>query len=119
MVDYIWVFVIGGIICVIAQIIMDTTKLLPAHILVLYVVMGVLLTAIGIYPKIVKIGQAGATVPIIGFGYSLAKGTMEAVDKEGIIGAFSGGISMTASGISAAVVFGYLASIFSHSKSKK
>ena len=117
--DYFWVFVIGGLLCVIAQILMDATKLLPAHILVLYVVTGVFLTAVGIYPKIVEIGKAGATVPLMGFGYALAKGAIEAVDSQGVIGAFSGGITATSSGIAAAMFFGYLASIFSTSKSKK
>ncbi|MFZ7130908.1 MAG: stage V sporulation protein AE [Eubacteriales bacterium] len=117
--DYIWVFVTGGIICVIAQVIMDKTKLLPAHVLVLFVTSGVILTAVGIYPKIVEFGKAGATVPLIGFGYSLAKGVIEAVDAQGLMGAFSGGVTSTATGISAAVFFGYIASVFSHSKSKK
>ncbi len=119
MADYFWVFVIGGLLCVIAQILMDTTKLLPAHILVLYVVAGVILTAIGVYPKIVEIGKAGATVPLIGYGYALAKGAIEAVDSQGLMGAFSGGITATSSGVAAAMLFGYLASIFSTSKSKK
>lgn len=117
--EYIYVFVTGGIICVIAQIIMDKTKLLPAHVLVLYVTTGVILTAIGIYPKIVEIGKAGATVPLIGFGYSLAKGVFEAVDQQGLIGVLSGGVTNTATGISAAVFFGYLASLLANSKSKK
>lgn len=119
MINYLWVFVIGGIICVIAQLLMDTTKLLPAHILVLYVVSGVILTAIGLYPKIVEIGRSGATVPIVGFGYALAKGAMEAVDKEGLLGAFTGGITSTSSGVAAAMLFGYLGAILSNSKSKK
>lgn len=117
--EYVWVFITGGIICVIAQIIMDKTKLLPAHVLVLYVTGGVILTALGIYPAIVEFGKAGATVPLVGFGYSLAKGVIEAVDANGLMGAFSGGVTSTASGISAAVLFGYLASVFSNSKSKK
>ncbi|WP_303861424.1 stage V sporulation protein AE [Alkalibaculum bacchi] len=119
MADYFWVFVVGGIICVIGQIIQDTTKLLPAHILVLYVVTGAILTGIGIYPKIVEVGQSGATVPIMGFGYSLAKGAMEAVDKDGFIGAFTGGISATSAGVAAVVLFGYIAAILGNSKTKR
>ncbi len=117
--DYFWVFVIGGIICVMAQIILDTTKLLPAHVLVLYVVLGAILTGLGIYPKIVEVGQSGATVPIMGFGYSLAKGAMEAVDKDGFIGAFTGGISATSAGVAAVMLFGYVAAILGKSKTKK
>lgn len=119
MADYFWVFVIGGIICVMAQIILDTTKLLPAHVLVLYVVLGAILTGLGIYPKIVEVGQSGATVPIMGFGYSLAKGAMEAVDKDGFIGAFTGGISATSAGVAAVMLFGYVAAILGKSKTKK
>lgn len=117
--EYLWVFITGGIICVIAQIIMDKTKLLPAHVLVLYVTGGVVLTAIGFYPKIVEFGKAGATVPLIGFGYALAQGAKDAVDSQGLMGALVGGVTNTAGGISAAVIFGYFAAVLSTAKSKK
>jgi len=119
MIDYILVFIVGGIICVIAQLILDKTKLLPAHILVLYVVLGAFLTGLGIYPKIVEVGKSGATVPIMGFGYSLAKGAMEAVDKDGFIGAFTGGVSSTSAGVAAVMLFGYVAAALGNSKTKK
>ena len=98
----------GGILCLIGQILIDYTKLTPARILVTYVVSGVVLTALGIYQPIVKLGGAGATVPLTGFGYSLAAGVKEAVDEYGLIGALSGGLTATAAGIAAAIVFGYI-----------
>ncbi|MFA5524611.1 MAG: stage V sporulation protein AE [Tissierellales bacterium] len=116
--DFIKVFIVGGIICVIGQIIMDTTKLTPAHVLVLFVTSGVVLTAIGIYEPIVKFGGAGATVPLPGFGYALGKGVIEAVNKDGIIGAFTGGITATAGGVAAAVFFGYLMAVIFTPKTK-
>ncbi len=117
--DIIRAFIVGGIICVIGQIIMDTTKLTPAHVLVLFVTSGVVLTAIGIYEPIVKFGGAGATVPLPGFGYSLAKGVIEAVKKDGIIGAFTGGITATAGGVAAAVFFGYIMAVIFTPKTKQ
>lgn len=103
-------FIIGGVICVIGQLLMDLTKpsFTPAHVLVAYVSGGAVLTALGLYEPLIKIGGAGATIPLSGFGYSLAKGAMEAVGKQGIMGAFSGGVEATAVGIAAAVFFGYL-----------
>lgn len=101
----------GGILCLIGQILIDYTKLTPARILVAYVVSGVALTAVGVYQPIVKLGGAGATVPLTGFGYSLATGVKEAVDKYGLIGALSGGLTATAAGIAAAIVFGYIAAL--------
>ena len=112
-------FWVGGIICVIAQILIDKTKITPAKIMVLYVVLGAVLTLLGIYQPIVKFAGAGATVPIIGFGYLLAKGAMETVDKMGILGALSGGIIAASGGISAAILFGYLVALLSKPKSKK
>ena len=112
-------FVTGGIICVIGQILIDKTKLTPARILVLYVTLGVVLGGIGIYEKLVDFAGAGATVPLTGFGYSLAKGVMEEVNNSGIIGAFSGGVKATAAGIAAAIFFGYAASLLSKPKMKK
>ena len=116
--DYIRAFITGGIICVIGQILMDKTKLTPARILVIFVTAGVILGAFGIYDKIVDIGGAGATVPLPGFGNSLAKGAIKAVKEEGLIGAFTGGITGTAAGITAAIFFGYLMAVIFNPKTK-
>ena len=102
--DYIKAFIVGGVLCVIGQILIDKTKLTPARILVSYVVMGVFLGAIGVYAYIAEFGGAGATVPLTGFGYNLAKGVREAVDKQGFLGVFTGGLKASAGGISAAIV---------------
>ncbi len=115
---YLKAFVVGGIICIIGQIIINKTKLTPAHVLVLFVTPGVILTAIGIYEPIVKFGGAGATVPIPGFGYVLAKGAIKGVREDGILGAFTGGISSTAGGVTAAIVFGYLMALLFNPKTK-
>ena len=112
-------FVVGGIICVIGQIFIDKTKLTPARILVIYVTTGVILGAIGVYKYLVDFAGAGATVPLTGFGYNLAKGTIEEIGKTGLIGAFTGGVKASAGGIVAAVLFGYLASLISKPKMKK
>ncbi|MCX7843679.1 MAG: stage V sporulation protein AE [Clostridia bacterium] len=104
-------FITGGIICAIGQILIDRTKLTPARILVLFVTSGVVLTALGIYQRLVDIGGAGATVPLTGFGYSLAKGAFKDVEQYGLLGAFTGGVKATAGGITAAVFFGYLVSV--------
>ena len=106
-----WAFLVGGFFCLIGQILIDYTKLTPARILVSYVVVGVLLTAIGVYPTIVKFGGAGATVPLTGFGYCLAKGVEEAVKSDGILGVFSGGLMATASGITVAMLLGFICSL--------
>lgn len=106
--DYIKAFAVGGAICVIAQILIDKTKLTPARILVTYVVAGVILGALGIYDYVVDFAGAGATVPIIGFGYLLSTGVKEAVASQGLLGAFIGGVKSAAGGITAAVFFGYL-----------
>lgn len=116
--DYLRAFIVGGIICVIGQILMDKTKLTPAHVLVLFVTSGVILTAIGIYEPIVEFGGGGATVPLPGFGYSLAKGVIEAVKEDGILGAFTGGVQATAGGVSAATLFGYLVAVIFDPKTK-
>lgn len=116
--DYIRAFVVGGLICVVGQILIDKTKLTSARVLVIFVTAGVILTALGIYEPIVKFGKAGATVPLPGFGYSLAKGVMKEVDQKGLIGAFTGGIKGTAGGISAAIVFGYIISVIFSPKTK-
>jgi len=106
-------FIVGGVICVIGQLLMDLTKpaFTPAHVLVSFVTGGAILGALGLYEPLVKVGGAGATIPLSGFGYSLAKGAMEAVGKRGILGALSGGVEATAVGIAAAVFFGYLMSV--------
>ena len=109
--DCLKAFVIGGLFCVIGQILIDRTKLTPARILVGYVVTGVLLTALGLYDYIVDFAGAGATVPLTGFGYSLAKGVETAVIDYGLIGALSGGLSATAAGIAASIFFGLLAAL--------
>lgn len=101
-------FIVGGLICVIGQILMQLTKLTSARILVLFVVSGVVLTALGIYKPLVDFAGAGATVPLTGFGYSLAMGAIEGVQKYGLWGAFVGGINRTAAGIAAAILFGLL-----------
>lgn len=111
--DYLWAFIIGGAICVVGQVLIDFTKMTPARILVLFVTLGVVLTALGLYEPLVKLAGAGATVPLTGFGYTMAKGTMEAVKQHGILGAFSGGLTASAAGIAAAVVFGYIAALLS------
>jgi stage V sporulation protein AE len=116
--DYLSAFIVGGLICVVGQIILDTTKLTPANILVTFLLIGVLLGAFGIYDKLIEIGGAGASVPLPSFGNSLAKGVMKAVDEKGLLGVFTGGIEGTASGITAAVVFGYLAAVFFNPKTK-
>ncbi|WP_414632536.1 stage V sporulation protein AE [Clostridium sp. UBA4548] len=116
--EYLRVFLVGGIICVIAQVLMDTTKLTPARILVIFVTAGVILQGFGIYEKIVEVGKSGATVPLPGFGYSLAKGVMKEVDDSGIIGVFTGGVKGTAGGITVAIVFGYIMSLCFNSKTK-
>ena len=110
--EMIWTFAkaffVGGLICVAGQILMQTTKLTSARILVLFVCAGVVLTAVGVYKPLVDFAGAGATVPLTGFGYSLAMGAIEGVQKYGAFGAFTGGVTRTAAGISAAILFGVL-----------
>jgi stage V sporulation protein AE len=116
---YVNAFIVGGVICAAGQILIDKTKLTSARILVLFVTAGAILTAMGIYQKIVDIGGAGATIPLTGFGYSLVKGTFNDVDKIGVLGAFTGGIKATAAGIGAAVFFGYFMSVAFTPKAKR
>jgi len=116
---YLGAFVVGGIICAIGQILIDKTKLTSARILVLFVTTGAVLGGLGIYEKIVQIGGAGATVPLTGFGYNLVKGTMKEVNQHGLLGAFTGGVKAAAAGITAAVFFGYLASVAFTPKAKR
>lgn len=110
---YLKVFITGGIICMIGQILIDKTNIIPARILVLFVTLGVVLTGLGLYEPLVKFGASGATVPISGFGYSLATGVIEEVDQKGLIGVLTGGITKTAAGITAAIFFGYLFALIS------
>lgn len=116
--DYLYAFLVGGGICVIGQILMDTTKLTTPRILVIFVVAGAILTGLGLYEPLVKFAQNGATVPLPGFGYSLAKGAMEGA-KDGFLPALSGGLKNTAAGLTAAVVFGYIVSLIFSPKSKR
>ena len=116
---YVWAFIIGGIICVIAQILIDKTKLTPARILVFYVVCGVILGAIGIYEPIKELAGAGATVPLTGFGYNIYKGVREAVDKQGLLGSLTGPLTAAAGGTAAALVFGFFASLIFKAKPKR
>ncbi len=112
-------FIIGGLICIVGQILIDKTKLTPARILVIFVTTGAILGGLGIYKYIVDFAGAGATVPLTGFGYNLAKGAIESVKEFGIVGAFTGGVKAAAGGIAAAVFFGYIASLISKPKMKK
>ncbi|CEQ24978.1 stage V sporulation protein AE [[Clostridium] sordellii] len=118
MIDYLKVFLVGGVICLIAQIMMDYFKLQTPYIMVTYVTGGVLLSFIGVYDKIVDFGGAGATVPIIGFGYSLYNGVVKAIEQDGFIGIFTGGITATAGGIAAAIFFGYIMAVVFTPKAK-
>ncbi len=111
-------FAVGGGLCVIGQVLIDLTALTPARILVGYVTAGVLLTAIGVYEPLMKFAGAGASVPLTGFGYSLATGVKEAIAKDGPIGILTGGITATAGGIAAAILFSLIAALFSRSKDK-
>lgn len=112
-------FVTGGVICIIGQILIDKTKLTPAKILVIFVTTGAILGGLGIYQYLVDFAGAGATVPLTGFGYNLAKGAIEGVQQSGLVGSFTGGVKAAAGGIAAAVFFGYLASLISKPKMKK
>lgn len=116
--DFIKAFLVGGILCVIGQILIDKTKLTPARILVCYVVAGVILGGIGFYEKLAEFAGAGATVPLTGFGYTLSKGVKEAIDQDGFIGIFTGGLKATAGGITAAIAAGLTASLIFKPKDK-
>ena len=116
--DYVKAFFVGGALCLIGQILIDKTKLTPARILVSYVVCGVLLTAIGIYTPLVDFAGAGATVPLTGFGYCLANGVKEAVESDGFLGIFTGGLKATAGGITAAIISGLVVSLIFKAKDK-
>lgn len=115
---YIRAFLVGGGLCVIAQILIDRTKLTPARILVIYVVAGVILGGFGLYEPIVSFAGAGATTPLTGFGNLIAKGVRDAVDEKGLLGALTGGLTAAAGGVTAALVFGYLACLVFKGKPK-
>ena len=106
--QYLWTFLVGGTICCIGQVLIEKTNLTSARILVIFVTTGVVLGALGVYRPLVEFAGAGATVPLTGFGYSLAKGAAKGVEEMGLIGAFTGGIRATAGGVAAAIFFGYL-----------
>ena len=116
--DYIKAFLVGGLICAAVQVLMEKTKLLPGRIMVLLVCSGAVLSFLGIYPTFVEFAGAGASVPLLGFGNVLMEGVKEAVDKEGFLGLFKGGFTAGAVGCSAALIFGYLASLITDSKMK-
>lgn len=116
--DYFNAFWVGGVICVIAQILIDKTKLTPGRILVLFVVTGVILGSLGIYKPILEYAGAGASVPIMGFGNTLAEGVKKAVDEKGFLGIFTGGVTQAAGGISAAIFFGFLMAAIFNPKQK-
>lgn len=116
--DYIRAFCVGGLICVIGQILIDKTKLTSARILVLFVVSGCLLGGVGLYPKLVDFAGAGATVPLLGFGNNLAKGVIEEVDNIGIMGIFSGGLKSAAAGITASIAFAFIMALIFEPKEK-
>lgn len=116
--QYARAFFVGGVFCVIAQVLIDKTRLTPARILVTYVVMGVFLTAVGVYKPIVDFGGAGATVPLTGFGYSLAMGVKSAVEEKGLFGAITGGLTATSAGITSVMVLGLIAALIFKPKPK-
>ncbi|MCC2231069.1 stage V sporulation protein AE [Lachnospiraceae bacterium CLA-AA-H215] len=117
--DYIKAFAVGGLICALVQILMDKTKLMPGRIMVLLVVMGTILGAVGLYPPFLEWAGAGAGVPLLGFGNTLWKGVKESVDSEGFLGIFKGGLTASSAGICGALVFGYLASLIFRPKMKE
>lgn len=116
--DYLKAFLVGGAICMLGQLLIDKTRLTPARILVCYVVLGVILGGAGVYDKLVDFAGAGATVPLTGFGNTLAKGVREAVKEQGILDALTGGLKASAAGIAAAVFFGFLAALLCNPKDK-
>ena len=117
--EYIGAFFVGGILCVIGQLLIDLTKLTPARILVIYVVSGTILTVLGLYEPLVEIGGCGATIPLTGFGYTLGKGVIKGINEKGLLGAFTGGITAASGGIAAAIFFGFLIALIFKSKEKR
>lgn len=119
MLHFLYVFLFGGFICTVAQILIDKTNITPARILVLYVSLGVLLYGVGIYEPLFKIFGEGVALPLIGFGAGIGKGVMEAIEKDGAIGILTGGLTATSAGITAAIFMGIVVTLFSRGKSKK
>lgn len=117
--DYLYAFLIGGAICALVQILLDRTKMMPGRVMVLLVCSGAVLSFLGIYKPFVEFAKAGASVPLLGFGHLLWEGVKEAIDKEGFIGIFMGGFKASAVGVSAALIFGYIASLIFEPKMKK
>ena len=116
--DYLFAFLVGGLVCLLAQLLIDLTKLTPARILVVYVVLGVFLGAVGLFEPLADFAGCGITVPLIGFGGNVARGVREAVSETGLLGALTGGLSAASGGTAAALCFGYLVALFCHSKPK-
>ena len=116
--NYLWAFVTGGAICVIGQLMIDLTKLTPARILVIFVVSGVVLSALGIWEPLVEFAGAGASVPILGFGHTLAKGVEQSVAQDGFTGIFTGGLTACSCGVSASLIAGFIAALVTKSKSQ-
>lgn len=117
--NYLWAFLIGGLICVIGQILIDTTKLTPARILVTFVVLGVVLQGVGVYQYIVDFAGCGATVPLTGFGYTLAKGTAQAIEQDGLLGVITGPLTAGAAGITTALLSGLVVSLLTKPHDKQ
>ncbi len=117
--QYLWTFLVGGTLCAIAQVLIDKCKLTPARILVMYVCAGTFLTLFGLYEPLVEFAGAGATIPLTGFGYTLAKGVKAAVSEKGLLGVLTGGLTGAAAGITAAIVFGYLIALLCKPKPKQ
>ena len=116
--DYVKAFLVGGVLCVIGQLLIDRTKLTPARILVSYVIGGIVLSGLGLYKPLAEWAGAGATIPLTGFGHTLATGVREAVAEKGLLGAFTGGMKAAAAGITASVIFGYLFALVCKPKAK-
>ncbi len=119
MLDYVWVFLIGGTVCLIGQTLINLTKMSSARILVIFLLLGVLLEAIGIFEPIKEFAKAGITIPIIGFGANLAKGAIEGVASKGLIGAITGGLMTAAAGVAGVIFVGFVVAVFAKSKTKK
>ena len=116
--DYLFAFLVGGLVCLLAQLLIDLTKMTPARVLVVYVVLGVFLGAVGLFEPLADFAGCGITVPLIGFGGNVARGVREAVSETGLLGALTGGLSAASGGTAAALCFGYLVALFCHSKPK-
>lgn len=116
--NYFWSFVVGGIICMVGQVLIDLTQLTPARILVTFVVSGVVLSALGVWQPLVDFAGAGALVPIMGFGHTLAQGMEQAIQQEGLTGIFTGGFSACAGGVAASLIFGFLAAVLARPNSQ-